>query len=80
VGRGGRGLTGQSSRRLYARSGPVAWGVWWGGNGVSELVCEDVTLQVQVEGRGEPVTVFAHGLTNRSIPEIVDLVAAFLPE
>jgi len=31
---------------------------------VPEVVNGDVTLHVEVDGDGEPVTVFAHGLTN----------------
>jgi len=31
-----------------------------------ELWTQDVTLNVEVEGEGEPVTVFAHGLTNNA--------------
>ena len=39
-----------------------------------ELTTDDVTLHVEVDGSGEPVTVFAHGLTN-SCQEL----AAFTP-
>jgi pimeloyl-ACP methyl ester carboxylesterase len=31
---------------------------------MAELVTQDVTLHVEVDGQGEPVTVLAHGLTN----------------
>ena len=31
---------------------------------MAELVTEDVTLHVEVDGEGEPVTLLAHGLTN----------------
>jgi len=39
---------------------------------VSELVTEDATLHVEVDGEGEPVTVLAHGLTN-SCQELAQL-------
>lgn len=39
-----------------------------------ELVANDVTLHVEVDGSGEPVTVVAHGLTNSSTE-----LAAFTP-
>ncbi|MEO8475528.1 MAG: alpha/beta hydrolase [Actinomycetota bacterium] len=39
-----------------------------------ELTTVDVTLHVEVEGSGEPVTVFAHGLTNSCME-----LAAFTP-
>ena len=39
-----------------------------------ELTVEDATLHVEIDGSGEPVTVFAHGLTN-SCQEL----AAFTP-
>ncbi len=39
-----------------------------------ELTTDDVTLHVEVEGSGEPVTVFAHGLTNSCME-----LAAFTP-
>jgi pimeloyl-ACP methyl ester carboxylesterase len=41
---------------------------------VPELITADATLHVEVEGSGDPVTVFAHGLTN-SCAEL----AAFTP-
>jgi 3-oxoadipate enol-lactonase len=41
---------------------------------VAEVITEDATLHVEVEGSGVPVTVFAHGLTN-SCTEL----AAFTP-
>jgi pimeloyl-ACP methyl ester carboxylesterase len=41
---------------------------------MSELQTDDATLHVEVDGSGEPVTVFAHGLTN-SCSEL----AAFTP-
>lgn len=39
-----------------------------------ELTTDDATLHVEVEGSGEPVTVFAHGLTNSCME-----LAAFTP-
>jgi 3-oxoadipate enol-lactonase len=39
-----------------------------------ELVTEDARLHVEVDGSGEPVTVFAHGLTNSCME-----LAAFTP-
>lgn len=39
-----------------------------------ELTTDDVTLHVEVDGAGEPVTVFAHGLTNSCME-----LAAFTP-
>ena len=39
-----------------------------------EITTEDATLHVEVDGKGEPVTVFAHGLTNSS-----QELAAFTP-
>ena len=39
-----------------------------------ELTTDDVTLHVAVEGAGDPVTVFAHGLTNSCME-----LAAFTP-
>ena len=39
---------------------------------MSELVTEDATLHVEVDGEGEPVTVLAHGLTN-SCQELAQL-------
>jgi 3-oxoadipate enol-lactonase len=39
-----------------------------------EIVTEDATLHVEIDGEGEPVTVFAHGLTNSS-----QELAAFTP-
>jgi 3-oxoadipate enol-lactonase len=41
---------------------------------VPELQNQDVTLHVDVDGAGEPVTVFAHGLTNSCME-----LAAFTP-
>ena len=41
---------------------------------MAEVITEDATLHVEVEGSGTPVTVFAHGLTN-SCAEL----AAFTP-
>jgi pimeloyl-ACP methyl ester carboxylesterase len=41
---------------------------------VPEITTEDATLHVEIDGSGEPVTVFAHGLTN-SCQEL----AAFTP-
>jgi Predicted hydrolases or acyltransferases (alpha/beta hydrolase superfamily) len=41
---------------------------------VPEVVTDDVTLHVEVDGAGEPVTVFAHGLTNSCME-----LAAFTP-
>jgi 3-oxoadipate enol-lactonase len=41
---------------------------------VSELETTDATLHVEVDGTGEPVTVFAHGLTNSCME-----LAAFTP-
>ncbi len=41
---------------------------------MAELWTQDVTLNVEVEGEGEPVTVFAHGLTNNA-----DELALFTP-
>jgi len=41
---------------------------------VPELTTDDVTLHVAVEGAGDPVTVFAHGLTNSCME-----LAAFTP-
>jgi 3-oxoadipate enol-lactonase len=41
---------------------------------VAELKIDDATIHVEVDGEGEPVTVFAHGLTN-SCQEL----AAFTP-
>jgi 3-oxoadipate enol-lactonase len=41
---------------------------------VPELQTADATLHVEVEGSGEPVTVFAHGLTNSCME-----LAAFTP-
>jgi len=41
---------------------------------VPEIRTEDVTLHCEVEGEGEPVTVFAHGLTNNR-----NELAAFTP-
>src|SRR5213078_1352040 len=37
-----------------------------------ELVTDDATLHVEIDGEGEPVTVLAHGLTN-SCRELADL-------
>ena len=39
-----------------------------------EVIAEDATLHVEVDGEGDPVTVFAHGLTNSS-----QELAAFTP-
>ncbi len=39
-----------------------------------ELTTEDVTLHVEIDGSGDPVTVFAHGLTNSG-----QELAAFTP-
>ncbi|MGZ5316976.1 MAG: alpha/beta fold hydrolase [Actinomycetota bacterium] len=39
-----------------------------------ELTTDDATLHVEVDGAGEPVTVFAHGLTNSCLE-----LAAFTP-
>jgi pimeloyl-ACP methyl ester carboxylesterase len=41
---------------------------------VPELETDDATLHVEVDGAGEPVTVFAHGLTNSCME-----LAAFTP-
>jgi pimeloyl-ACP methyl ester carboxylesterase len=41
---------------------------------MAELQTDDATLHVEVEGAGEPVTVFAHGLTNSCME-----LAAFTP-
>ena len=43
---------------------------------VAELVTEDVTLHVEVDGEGEPVTLLAHGLTNscRELAQFTPLV------
>ena len=41
---------------------------------MGELLADDATLHVEVEGGGEPVTVFAHGLTNSCME-----LAAFTP-
>ncbi len=41
---------------------------------MSEITTDDTTLHVEIDGEGEPVTVFAHGLTN-SCREL----AAFTP-
>jgi 3-oxoadipate enol-lactonase len=41
---------------------------------VPEVVTDDVTLHVAVDGSGDPVTVFAHGLTNSCME-----LAAFTP-
>jgi len=43
---------------------------------VAEVVTEDVTLHVEVDGEGEPVTVLAHGLTNscRELAQLTPLV------
>lgn len=39
-----------------------------------EVITDDATLHVAVDGAGEPVTIFAHGLTNSSVE-----LAAFTP-
>jgi len=44
---------------------------------VPELVTEDVTLHVEVDGEGEPRMVLAHGLTN-SCRELV-MLTGFVP-
>ena len=44
------------------------------GERVPEVITDDATLHVAVDGAGEPVTVFAHGLTNSSVE-----LAAFTP-
>ncbi len=41
---------------------------------MSELITSDVTLHLEIEGSGEPVIVFAHGLTNSCME-----LAAFTP-
>ncbi|MGZ5299856.1 MAG: alpha/beta fold hydrolase [Actinomycetota bacterium] len=41
---------------------------------MSEVTTEDATLHVEIDGSGDPVTVFAHGLTNSS-----QELAAFTP-
>ena len=43
---------------------------------MAELVTEDATLHVEVDGAGEPVTVLAHGLTNscRELAQLTPLV------
>lgn len=41
---------------------------------MAEVVTDDVTLHVEVDGAGEPVTLFAHGLTNSCME-----LAAFTP-
>ena len=43
---------------------------------MAELVTEDVTLHVDVDGEGEPVTLLAHGLTNscRELAQLTPLV------
>jgi 3-oxoadipate enol-lactonase len=41
---------------------------------VPDIITEDVTLHVDVDGAGSPVTVFAHGLTNSCME-----LAAFTP-
>ena len=44
------------------------------GTALSEIITDDATLHVEVEGAGTPVTVFAHGLTNSCME-----LAAFTP-
>lgn len=43
---------------------------------MAELVTEDATLHVEVDGEGEPVTLLAHGLTNscRELAQLTPLV------
>lgn len=43
---------------------------------MAELVTEDATLHVEVDGQGQPVTVLAHGLTNscRELAQLTPLV------
>src|SRR5207245_10481269 len=47
-----------------------------GGRAVAELVTEDATLHVEVDGEGEPVTLLAHGLTNscRELAQLTPLI------
>ena len=45
-----------------------------GGIALPEILTDDATLHVEVEGSGAPVTVFAHGLTNSCME-----LAAFTP-
>jgi pimeloyl-ACP methyl ester carboxylesterase len=41
---------------------------------MAEVVTEDATLHVEIDGDGEPVTLLAHGLTNSCL-ELADLTA-----
>ena len=46
------------------------------GPAVAELVTDDATLHVEIDGEGEPVTILAHGLTNscRELAQLTPLV------
>lgn len=44
---------------------------------MAEVATEDVTLHVEIDGEGDPVTVFAHGLTN-SCRELA-MLTGFVP-